>query len=189
MGPSGHERIEGDFYETEEKWTQGLVPFIANHMLTLDEVVWECAAGAGAILTVLERNAFDVIGTDLEDRGHPEIKSGVNFLEQTELPEMDGVKANIIITNPPYSKAEEFIRHALLLTKPSKGSVMMFLRNEYDMAKTRRDLFEKAPFAQKIVHPPGRPRWIKGTKGSPRHCYAWYIWDWRHSGPAIITYV
>jgi hypothetical protein len=24
-----------------------------------------------------------------------------------------------------------------------------------------------------------RPRWIKGSKGSPRHTYAWYVWDFR----------
>jgi len=189
MGPSGYERIEGDFYETEEKWTQGLVPHIANHMITLDEPIWECAAGAGAISMVLERNSFDVIATDLEDRGHPDVQSGVNFLTATKMPELDGKQSTIIITNPPYSKAEEFIRKALELTKPHGGAVMMFLRNEYDMAKTRRDLFEKPPFAMKIVQPPGRPRWIKDSKGAPRHCYAWYIWNHLHRGPATILYV
>jgi hypothetical protein len=66
----------------------------------------------------------------------------------------------------------------------------MFLRNEFDCGKTRRGLFNgknpKFPFAHKIVVTK-RPRWIEGSKGSPRHSYAWFVWDFAHEGGAYVA--
>ena len=83
-----------------------------------------------------------------------------------------------IITNPPYKLAEAFIRKALELTEPLQGRVAMLLRNEYDCAKSRRDLFEHPAFLKKIVLTK-RPRWSTEDKASPRHNFAWYIWCWK----------
>jgi hypothetical protein len=98
-----------------------------------------------------------------------------------------------IITNPPFDDlAELFIRHAIKLMEPVNGKVIMFLRNEFDCGKTRRGLFNgnnpKFPFAHKIVVTK-RPRWIEGSKGSPRHSYAWFVWDFAHQGGAYVSYV
>lgn len=97
-----------------------------------------------------------------------------------------------IITNPPYdlthitgdprSTAEGFLRHALALMKPGRGQVFMILRNEFDCAKGRRDLFDDYPFAGKYILTK-RPEWTDESmpvkeKASPRHNFAWFHWDW-----------
>jgi len=192
MGDLGYERIAADFYPTEEQWTKRLVPYLKTK-IGPDDIIWECAAGAGDMSDVLIGAGFRVLATDLHDRNHPLIWSGMDFLKEKELPSdpnfgcVGGRKVRAIVTNPPYSHAKEFLLHAIELTRPAEGIVCMYLRNEYDTAKGRMGLFNKPPFAAKIVTC-GRPRWIKGSKGGPRHTYAWYVFDHRHQGPAQIFY-
>ncbi len=104
----------------------------------------------------------------------------------------DGLMPNLkhIVTNPPYSLAtSDFIRHAIDLTEKTGGKVAMFLRNEFDCAVTRRNLFQKCPtFDTKLVMTK-RPKWNDHDIASPRHNYAWFIWDWsRQPGPARIIW-
>jgi hypothetical protein len=142
--------------------------------------VWEPACGLGHLSKrLVELGTEKVISTDLIDRGFG--SGGIDFLACPTAPGAllnYGNKRFAIITNPPYGDlAEQFIRQALKLTKERGGLVAMFLRNEYDCAKERMDLFNEHPFAMKIIVTK-RPRWIAGSKGSPRHTYAWYVWDW-----------
>jgi len=171
MGSSGYERIEADFYPTEAWCTRALL----KNFWWLTAPVWEPACGEGHISKVLSEAGRSVYSTDLHDRGYG--TPGQDFLKQTATP--DGFFH--IFTNPPYSVAEEFIRHAIKLTEPRKGAVAMLLRNEYDCAAGRVDLFRHPAFAAKLVLTK-RPRWIAGSKGSPRHNYAWYVWDWSTHG-------
>jgi hypothetical protein len=96
---------------------------------------------------------------------------------------LKGFRPDTIITNPPYddkangATAETSVRHALRLMEAEKGMVIMLLRNEWDAASKRRDLFEHPAFMAKITLR-FRPRWIEDSTGSPRHTYAWFIWDW-----------
>lgn len=74
------------------------------------------------------------------------------------------------------SLAELFLHHAIALMSPVNGKVAMFLRNEFDCGKKRSILFNGVNFAMKIVCTE-RPRWIEGSKGSPRHNYSWFVFD------------
>ena len=135
--------------------------------------IWEPAAGDGNIVSALRRAGALVRLSD--------IKTGFDFLgpHNTAAP---GVHA--IVTNPPYNLAEAFIRHALDMPVQY---VAMLLRNEYDCAKTRSDLFERDSFWRKIVLTK-RPYWTENRTASPRHNYAWYIWNHAHKCGAVIEY-
>ena len=66
--------------------------------------VWDPCCGAGDISTVLQRHGREVVPTDLIDRGYGQ--GGVDFLlQRTAL-------ARAIVTNPPFKRAEAFLRHA-----------------------------------------------------------------------------
>lgn len=183
MADLGYEREDNDFYPTETWVTKAAAEF-------MDEMdwfrikprppaysIWECAAGDGAMIEPLQKLGR-VYGTDLVSRGALGVTSGVDFLGTHALPFRTGPAT--IITNPPYTYAEEFVRHALKLTEPVMGRVAMLLRNEWDCASERQDLLRDHPaYTAKLVLV-SRPRWIRGSKGSPRHNYAWYFWDWRH---------
>lgn len=175
-GQLKYERREADFYATPPENVNCL-----THFLNLSQfAVWESACGEGHISKRLAQFVTAVVSSDLRVTGFG--TGGVNFLTTTKLPPVLLTKAprQAIVTNPPFAElAEQFVRHALELTKPVGGVVAMFLRNEWDMSsEDRPDLFEGHPaYAMKICVTK-RPRFIEGSKGSPRHSYAWYVWDW-----------
>ncbi len=177
LGASKHQRRAGDFYATPDWVTEVL----CRHQ-RFDQV-WEPACGEGHMSRVLENHGAFVWSTDLYDRGYGQAH-GVNFLE-TLLPRPDDTSMNMdIVTNPPYSLADEFVEHALKLARPRGRRVAMLLRNEWDCAASRSQLFTaEAGFSLKIVRTK-RPRWIEGTTGSPRHNYSWYLWDFSGWQPA-----
>jgi hypothetical protein len=200
-GQLDYERRDNDFYATPPENVDCLH---FAEPLNDGTVWWEPACGTGNISKRLfELTGQTAISTDLIDRGYG--TGGIDFLalngpvSEITSPFRDG-KFGIqsrsptgIITNPPFDDlAEAFIRHAIKLMEPVGGKVIMFLRNEYDCGKTRRGLFNgknpKYPIAHKIVVTK-RPRWIEGSKGSPRHSYSWFVWDFAHQGGAYISYV
>lgn len=107
-------REQHDFYATDP---------LAVELLLQEEKfshkIWECACGAGHISRVLEQHGYEVLSTDLYDRGFGE--AGVDFLDSNK--KFDGD----IVSNPPYSEAEKFVRKALD-TVPAGGKVAMLLR-------------------------------------------------------------
>lgn len=68
----------------------------------------------GHISMVLEDYLFEVESSDLFDRGFGH--TGVNFLERTELFE------GSIITNPPYSLTDEFVKKAIEIQKGDRDN-------------------------------------------------------------------
>lgn len=180
LGDSGYERIEADLYQTPPENVDVLFEFFQP----VSHLIWEPACGEGYIAKRIMELGYETWSSDLHDYGWG--TPNTDFLLTTKMPNPN---IRTIVTNPPYDElAEQFIRHALKLTEPVKGQVVMFLRNEFDCGKGRMDLFGKPPFHAKIVVTK-RPRWIAGSKGSPRHNYSWFIWDWRHvRGPAATYY-
>lgn len=144
--------------------------------------VWEPAVGKGKMAKVLQKHGADVYGSDIWDYGCG--YDVADFLLTWVNPDQRD-----IVTNPPFAEdlADKFIEHALILTQPFGGRVAMLLRNEFDCAASRRNIFGKPPFATKIVLLK-RPRWIDDSTGSPRHNYAWYIWDWSWGKEPTIIY-
>lgn len=181
-GQVKYERRPDDLYQTEPE----NVDCLAHYIDLTKFVAWEPACGEGQISKRLASYGLPVISSDLRDRGFG--TGNIDFLQSTKLPPVMNTFPNLrkaIITNPPFADmAEKFIRHALDLTERSGGMVAMFLRNEYDMsAEDRPDLFEGHPAYMLKVCVTKRPRWVKYKKGdkSPRHNYAWYVWDWEYA--------
>ena len=150
---SGYAGIPRDEYSTPRWVTRALLPQIRDIHL-----VWDPASGSGQMARALKAAGLQVLATD--------IATGQDFL-----------LAKAIITNPPYALAQEFIEHALELTKPD-GIVAMLLRTDFDHAKTRQHLFGECDrFAKKVVL----------TKRTSFN-HAWYVWDWKHRGPPTLAY-
>jgi hypothetical protein len=168
---SGWERRPNELYETPEWCTEEVIRHLPKGITR----VWECACGGGQMSKVLRRHGFEVTGTDAQNG-----EDFLNFLSA------EGI--DLIFTNPPYNKAQEFIEHALKLMQPNKGAVAMLLRIDYDSAKTRAHLFETHPAWWKKLVFRKRIVWFQGEK-SPSFNHAVYIWNWQHDGsPATIAY-
>jgi hypothetical protein len=162
-------RIERDMYETPAWVTEALLP----HLPAWCRMIWEPAAGSGKMSRVLKSFADTVVSSD--------ISQGQDFLEA------DGFDGDGIITNPPYERAVEFIKHALSLTAPDR-LVAMLLRTDFDHARSRRHLFQHHPaFSRKLVLTK-RIRWFEDSKGGPSFNHAWFVWNYQHKGPPTLAY-
>jgi len=139
MGATGHgtyEREAGDFYSTHPNAVLALE--YANR-LPKSKHIWECAAGQGDLSEALKSRGYDVISTDLYDRGGY-CTSGIDFLETKEL------LAPCIFTNPPYGIATEFCTHAIDL---GAEEIYMFVKLQFLEGKRRwKDLYSINPPAE-----------------------------------------
>lgn len=162
------DREANDYYATEPKAVSLLL-----EVERFSPAIWECACGEGHISRELEKAGYQVYSTDLIDRGYGGIQ---DFLHSVALP-FPGFD---IITNPPYSRAAEFVNHAMELISPGH-KVAMFLKLQFLEGKQRKELFRKWP--PKVVY----------VSSSRLHCamngdferykdknaiaYAWYVWE------------
>lgn len=158
-GNSAAGRRQLDLYPTPPEVTVALMRFL-NFPSGVS--VWEPAAGDGDMADVISQYAFPVYVTDIRD--------GTDFLKSC----IDD--ADWIITNPPFSLAEEFIRHAAELNKP----FAMLLKAQYWHAAKRAKLFEELP-PNYILPLTWRPDFFfkerDGKKGgSPLMDVMWCVW-------------
>jgi hypothetical protein len=167
-------RAKHDYYPTPEYVTRDLLErekFIGN--------IWEPACGDGAIARVFTEYGFDVIATDLIDRGYGE--GGRDFLKENR-------RVNNIVTNPPYSLGEKFVRHSLEL---ADSKVAMFLKLVFPEGQSRRKMFETTPLARVWVY---SKRVTQHRNGEDKQytgmmCFAWFIWDHGYSGDPVIKWI
>lgn len=169
LGASNHTtntRAEHDYYATDPRAIE----------LLLDEEkfsnrIWECACGEGHISKVLEQKGYNVLSTDLIDRGYG--TGGVDFLSSNRMFDGD------IITNPPYKHAIEFVKCALNSILEGHR-VAMLLRLSFLEGKSRRVLFNQYP--PKLVYVSSN-RILCAKNGdfensdSSAIAYAWFIWE------------
>ncbi len=167
---SGYDRQDRDLYETPEWVTLALLPYLADRPRS----ILEPACASGKMVRALKSGGHSVLGTD--------ISTGSDFLS------LETCYADIIVTNPPYKLAKEFIEHAVHLMEKTAGKVAMLLRTDYDHAATRQHLFGECPiFSQKIVLTK-RIIWFDAPGAAPSFNHAWYIWDYTHEGQPTLAY-
>jgi hypothetical protein len=134
---------------------------------------------------VLEAAGYEVISTDLVDRGYGEVRH--DFLMEWQ------PRAPNIVTNPPFKMCEEFVRKALSLTT---GKVAILARLAWLEGKARRELFENTPLARVWIFA-GRLNMTRGelladnapTGGGGMLAFAWFVWDHSHEGPPTLGWV
>lgn len=167
---------EHDYYATEPKATELLL-----QEETFCKKIWEPACGDGHISEVLKAHGYDVVSTDLIDRGYGD--DTLDFFANSAPCDCD------IITNPPYKYAKEFVEHALeLVTEGHK--VAMFLKLTFLEGQGRRELFHNTP-PQTVYVSSARLQCGKNGcfDGTSMVAYAWFVWRKGHTGPTNIKWI
>jgi hypothetical protein len=144
--------------------------------------VLEPSCGAGHISEVLKAHGYEVESRDLVDRGYG---SQADFLS-IDNQHFDGD----IITNPPYSLAQEFVEKSLSII-PEGRKVAMFLKLTFLEGKKRKELFRTNPPIRIWVSSSRLKCAINGdfaSIGSSATAYAWYIWEKGYKGDTIIRW-
>jgi hypothetical protein len=133
----------------------------------------------------LKKRGYVVHSTDLIERGYG--ISGIDFLKQNEMKTW----TRNIITNPPYSYAQEFVEHSLSLL-PDGGKLAMFLKLTFLEGKKRKGMFEKYP-PKTVYVSSSRILCAKNgdfetyAKGSAI-AYGWYLWYKGYKGETNIKW-
>ena len=83
-----------DEFFTPEYALNPLLPYLRKEW-----IIWECAWGKGTLAKHLKEKGFSVLNED------------VDFLDFN-------LNCDVLITNPPYSKKDEFLRRAFEIGKP-----------------------------------------------------------------------
>ena len=130
-------------------------------------VVWEPACGQGHMARPLGEYFNDVFASDIHDYGFGSVKDF--FLT-------DNVKADCIITNPPFNLAEHF---ALWALETARDGVALLVRTSFLESVGRYErLFMTAPptdilqFVERVPMHKGR----LDPKGSTATAYCWLVW-------------
>ncbi|HZG29931.1 MAG TPA: hypothetical protein VE079_15865 [Ensifer sp.] len=175
---------KGDqLYETPECAIRTLLA-----LESFSPTVWEPACGRGAIVRPLEAAGYEVIISDLVDRGTAtkdgELQGVGDFLDSVAT---DGEGPDIL-TNPPYDElANRFAAHALRVHRPRKMALLLnlnFLAGFDD--PERCFVMDECPPARIYVFTHRLPMMHRdgwdGPKASSSMNTAWFVWEQRDDG-------
>lgn len=182
IGASNHtekERETHDFYATYPEAIDILfgVEKFKDH-------IWEPACGMGHLSKRMMELGKKVYSTDLINRGYG--IGGTKLLKESSNNHGD------IITNPPYNIAQEFIQHALDISK-NGTKIAMFLKLSFLEGKKRKPWFKENP-PKKVYVFSSRARISKGgnfsrKSGGNAIAFAWFVWGKGYKGDTTIDWV
>lgn len=166
----------GDFYDTP--------PLAVHELLKVERLphrIWEPACGTGNIVKVLRAAGHDVAATDLNDRGCPDSTHRIDFLMHR-----GPIDSDAILTNPPFSLAEQFVTVAL----DCAPLVVMLLRLAFYESSRRSHILDNGKLARIHVFAKRLPMMHRagweGRKANSGMAFAWFVWDQAHHGPTSI---
>jgi len=178
-GNKKHQQLDRgkDLYQTP--------PQAIHALLTVEDLpqtIWEPACGPGSIVMALRATGRTVIATDIDDWGCENSLAGADFLRQTQAP----AGTEMILTNPPYFLAADFVRHALRLCP----RVIMLMRLGFLESMGRTDILDGGRLARVYIFANRLPLMHRygweGPKASSAMCFAWLVWSRDHEGPATL---
>lgn len=181
-------RAKDDYYATPFEATQAIL----DREILIGSIL-EPAAGEGHISTVL-RDYYPnsmIVSTDIVQRADLfdcGIIGGIDFLEEKYTDKFDNV-----ITNPPFSLAQEFVEKSLMV---SNHKVIMFAKIQFLEGVKRKKLFENSPLKRVYVFSKrvaplnnGKPFDENGKPWSSTMCFAWFVWEHGFSGEPSIRWI
>jgi len=166
-------RRKSDFYETPYSITR---KFLNIEEFDYDLTICEPACGAGAIVKVLKENTDNIVAYDIEK----------NFLTETE-------QYDYIITNPPFSIAQEFI---LKSKQVARKKFAFLLPLSYLHGKKRYDeIYSDRNYGLKKVYVFTRYPMLgdklreDGKYNTGMMVYAWFVWENGYSGQPVVDWI
>ena len=197
IGASNHaidgDREINDYYATSPKAVLDLL-----ELESFNKNIYECAVGEGHIAKTLEDKGYNVIGSDIINRGYKDtiIRDYLTY-NPTKKINMD------IITNPPYKYAREFvIKSNEILEKGNR--IAMFLKVTFLEGQARKEMFKKYPpkyvyvFSKRALSAKNgefiekyknKNDVIKERVRSSAVAYAWFIWEIGSTSETIVRWI
>ena len=179
------QRMAGvDVQKRREKDDLYPTPIFATHSLLDREKfkgnIWECACGTGKMSEIIKKNGYEVISSDLVDRGYGE--ANIDFLQSNK-------KVDNIITNPPFKLGQDFVLHGLKLVK-NKLAVFNKL-NFLEGIRRKEKIFNQNKLKNVYVFS-RRVSFVK--EGQTKSAggliaFAWFVFDINYNGKPTIDWI
>jgi hypothetical protein len=150
----------------------------------LSHYLWDPAAGNGNIVRLAREEGYRVVASDIIHRDF-ELDFEADFLKLEKAPPL----TEMVVSNPPYYCATEFVEHSIDLVPRA----VMLLRLSFLESRRRSHIFKSGklvtvfPFIERLpmMH---RSGW-SGPRASSNVAYAWFYF-WRdHNAPATIEHI
>lgn len=182
-------RVEHDYYATNPM----AVKMLLDNYKLIGKAILEPCVGAGHIANAIDKyynHTKEITGIDIIDRGYKDTIV-TDFLTYETDKKFDGV-----ITNPPFSLAQEFIEKSMdLLT--DKGQIAMFLKIQFLEGVKREEFFKKYPPKYVYVFRKRMATWNSGLSKDPKTdkpwattmCHAWFVWEKESKSEPIIRWL
>jgi hypothetical protein len=148
---------ENELYPTPEAVVEALMRVVRFRP---SDMFLEPCKGTGAIINKVPLPFYQKV--------YAELSEGVDYLT-TPFPKVD-----VIITNPPFSLTEEFLRKSFRELKPD-GTLIYLQRVNFLGSLKRVPFWAEVGFPEKTPIIVPRPRFVGGKSDSCE--YAWFIWD------------
>lgn len=177
-------RVDNDFYATDPKAVEMLLStgvFDWYYLPWID--VLEPCVGQGHIIDTVKNfynktKELRITTIDLIDRGYP------NTIITDFLIWKPDKGYDLIITNPPYSLAKEFVEKGMECLEVG-GIMAMFLKIQFLEGAKREELFDKYPPKYIYVFRNRMATWNSGQPKDPKTgkkwattmCHAWFVWE------------
>lgn len=182
------EREQNDFYATDSF----AISIMADKLkeIGVSNKIWECACGAGHLSKPLIELGYDVLSTDIIDRGYGDTE---NFLTSNRKWNGD------IITNPPFKDACAFVEKAMDLLEIG-GKAIFLLKIQFLETRKRAELFKRCGLKRVIVNSERICCAMNGNfdlyfdkKGDKytggTQCYAWFVFEKGYTDNPILDFV
>ncbi len=176
---------ELDFYPTPPWATRAVLPYLRDIDPALDQsVIWEPACGQGHMAVPLSECGAYVFGSDLfAHERRASVEEVMSFRGGGFAPPMDflgdpaaKIRADWVITNPPFNLALEFALRGLEVTR--SGVALLVRSNWAECVERYQRLFSVNPpravlqYCERV--PMTKGRW--DPDASTATAYAWFIW-------------
>ena len=193
------ERAKDDFYQSSPEIANALFECVktgikGNKLYATgleNTVIIDSSVGTGVLLHDIEENYADTIGYDIVDRGYPDVRIQ-DWLTVKEIPNPRN-KPKVIVQNPPFKLALEFVQHSLELL--NNGELLFSLHRIQFLEGLER-------FESLYKNKYKRPKYVFiftkrvscitpdiENKGQNAVCFAWFMWQKGYRGSTQIKWI
>lgn len=172
----GSNRKESDFYATPLETVYSLLDNYDG--ISPGDIILEPSAGNGNIIQALRDRGFlnwiDAIELRDEELFELSLTANQVFIEDfLSINKKDFSQYDVIIGNPPYSLAQEFIDKSLELLAPGGRLIFLLRTNFLESNKRFKWWQDKIPNCLYVLSK--RPSFT--GKGTDATSYSWFIWE------------